>query len=208
MVEGLIEWIDQRPSSHWWGLIGVIIFCIAGGYYYFIYMEQARTIRNLHREVAEMRQTRDEHQKIADTLEEFQQRVAQLDQKFNAAKILLPESREIPELLTQISKLGTQVGLEFSLFKPEPEVEQEFYADVPVSLEMRGTFHNVVRFFDAIGKLPRIVNVTNFEIRDPTPVPGPDGEVFIKTRGSIVTFRFLDTPQEGERPQRPSRRRS
>jgi type IV pilus assembly protein PilO len=206
MLDNLIAWIDQRPLYYWWIGVGLVALLLGTAYYYFVYTEKGQRINGLQHEIREMRQTRDEHQKIAETLEEFRERVAKLDQQFEAAKTLLPERREIPELLAQISKLGIQAGLEFTLFKPEPEVKQEFYADVPVSVEVRGTFHEVVRFFDMVGKLPRIVNVTNFAIRDPT-VTDRGRDMVLKTRGNLVTFRFLDPRELGQVEAPPGRRR-
>ncbi|RMF93936.1 MAG: pilus assembly protein PilO [Nitrospinota bacterium] len=202
-MDELINRIDQLPGYQRWLLVGLVIVTILAGYYYFVYQGKSQRIRTLQREIAEMQRIRDEHQKIANTLDEFRSRVAALDQRFESVKILLPERREIPELLTQISKLGMQMGLEFNLFRPEPEVKRDFYAEVPVSLEVQGSFHNVARFFDAIGKLPRIVNVTNFLMGEPT-VSG--GEVRVRTRGTVVTFRFLD-PRELREQQKAKKRR-
>ena len=105
---------------------------------------------------------------------------------------LLPETREIPELLTQISQLGLSAGLEFRLFKPEPERPADFYAEVPVSLAILGFFHDLARFFDHLSKLSRIVNVTDIKI---SLAKGSGGAYTLTTNCLLTTFRFLE-PQE------------
>jgi type IV pilus assembly protein PilO len=114
---------------------------------------------------------------------------------------LLPETREIPELLTQISQLGLSAGLEFRLFKPEPEKPADFYAEVPVSLAIIGPFHDLARFFDHLSKLSRIVNVTDIKI---SLAKGSGDAQTLTTNCLLTTFRFLDS-QEGDGKKGASR---
>lgn len=100
----------------------------------------------------------------------------------------LPNDREIPGLLKGISTLGRNVGLEVPKFQPLPERKREFVAEVPVTLEVEGSYHEVAMFFDRLAKMNRIVYVQNLNLGSPT---DRGGKVVLKVSGQAVTFRFL-----------------
>jgi type IV pilus assembly protein PilO len=152
----------------------------------------AGRIEALTAEVEEAQQTVAKHQSIARRLNDLQVRLETLDETLKVAITLLPESREIPELLTQISQLGMNSGLEFRLFKPEPEKQADFYAEVPVSLSILGRFHELGRFFDHLSRLSRIVNVTDIKV---ILTKGDADTPLLSTNCLLTTFRFLE-PRE------------
>ncbi len=110
---------------------------------------------------------------------------AQDDLKF--ALRLLPTTSEIPKLLKSITKLGNDSNLEFLLFSPEKQVSKEFYVEIPVSMEVRGSYHNVATFFDKVGKLDRIVNVVNVNM-----APLKAYSTYLKTTCRVLTYRFKE----------------
>ena len=109
--------------------------------------------------------------------------------------ILANAQKEIPDLLSAISSAGRESGLEIMLFKQKPERFQDFYAEVPVDVLVRGNYHQVATFFDRVGQLDRIVNVSDISMKDPKT---EDGTMVVNTACSAVTFRFLDE-QEREK---------
>ena len=74
------------------------------------------------------------------------------------------------------------------IFRQKPEGYQEFYAEVPVDMQVRGTYHQVASFFDEVAKLDRIVNVSNIVLRDPQVV---DDDLVLEANSTVTTFRFL-----------------
>lgn len=100
----------------------------------------------------------------------------------------LPQDREIPGLLKGISTLGRNVGLEVKKFQPLPERVREYVAEVPVSLEVEGAYHEVAMFFDRLAKMNRIVYVQDINMTKPT---DRGGKVVLTVTGQAVTFRFL-----------------
>ncbi len=97
----------------------------------------------------------------------------------------LPETKEIPGLLTSISASGQNSGLEFIVFKPAPENPKDFYAEIPVFLNINGNFHNIALFFDKISRLSRIVNIKDIKLG----AAKADGD--ISTQCRAVTYRFI-----------------
>jgi type IV pilus assembly protein PilO len=190
-MNGLLEKLEALEPTQRWMICGVAVMLLAGiGYY--LHSMNAESFETLGAAVEEMRQSVQKHQAVANRLDELKARLAALDDALKVAITLLPETREIPELLTQISQLGSSAGLEFRLFKPEPERPADFYAEVPVSLAILGLFHDLVRFFDHLSKLSRIVNVTDIKI---SLAKGKVESYILTTNCLLTTFRFLE-PQE------------
>jgi type IV pilus assembly protein PilO len=202
-MNGLLEKLEALEPTQRWMICGVAVMLLAGiGYY--LHSMNAESFETLGAAVEEMRQSVQKHQAVANRLDELKARLAALDDALKVAITLLPETREIPELLTQISQLGSSAGLEFRLFKPEPERPADFYAAVPVSLAILGLFHDLVRFFDHLSKLSRIVNVTDIKI---SLAKGKVESYTLTTNCLLTTFRFLE-PQEaagkkGANPAKP-----
>jgi type IV pilus assembly protein PilO len=202
-MNSLLEKLAGLEPKQRWMICGFVVVLLAG-IGYFLHSMAAESVDGLGREVEDMRQSIQKHQAIATRLDQLKAHLAALDQTLKTAITLLPETREIPELLTQISQLGSNAGLEFRLFKPEPEKQADFYAEVPVSLAILGRFHDVARFFDHLSRLSRIVNVTDIKI---SLAKGSGDAQILTTNCLLTTFRFLE-PQEtdgkkGAKPAKP-----
>jgi type IV pilus assembly protein PilO len=100
----------------------------------------------------------------------------------------LPNKREIPDLLKAISNKARESGLEILLFRPRAENYQDFYAEVPVDITVKGSFHSVVSFFDDVGRLDRLVNINNIGFK--SKVAGD--QVTVETSSMATAFRFLE----------------
>jgi type IV pilus assembly protein PilO len=120
---------------------------------------------------------------------------AEVEGHFNQVKAQLPEQKEIPELLRQVSNLGRDSGLEVLLFRQKPETFQELYAEVPVEMAVRGGYHQVALFFDQVRRLDRIVNIADTSMKDSQMV---NGHMQIEASFSATTYRFL-SEEERER---------
>ena len=120
---------------------------------------------------------------------QFREEKRQAEEKFAAVSVLLPQQKEIPSLLTNISGLGTSSGLDFLSFRPKGEVPVDFYAEIPVDIQVRGGYHNVGSFLDQISKLPRIVNVSDIKMGSPTRA---GDEMVLSTSFNLVTYRFIE----------------
>lgn len=117
--------------------------------------------------------------------------VAEIEDEFEEATLLLPKSKEIPKLLTDISALGRNAGLDFLTFIPRAEVPKDFYDEIPVDINIRGPYHSVGFFFDQVSKLDRIVSVSNVRMASPEKV---QGEMLLNSNCQLVTYRFTNKP--------------
>ncbi len=159
-------------------------------YAYFIYWPRSGEIAEREQKRDELRQDRDRKAALVANLEKARADVARLNGDLRSAIAQLPDTKEIPDLLSNISSLGRESGLEIIQFKQRPEQFEDFYAAVPVDILVRGSYNQVAMFFDKVSRMARIVNVTNVAIKN---APQPGGEsVMLDTSCAAVTFRFLD----------------
>jgi type IV pilus assembly protein PilO len=129
--------------------------------------------------------------------------VEKLNEELKNALTQLPNEKEIPEILKTISSLGKESNLEFILFRPRPEQPQPFYAKVPIELVAFGNYHNVGMFFDRVSKLPRIINVVDFNMTRAKDLKGKgEPEILLKTSCMINTYRFIEKKSEEKKSEK------
>lgn len=178
---------NLEPSRKIAIAIGVPLLLLLG-YYFLIVSPRTTRTSQLAAHIEEMKQERDQKKFEAERMPERQKEVEALDKQLKFALTRLPDEKEIPELLSSISNLGRDSGLEILVFRQLPEGYQEFYAEVPVEMSVRGNYHQVAQFLDRVGKLDRIVNVSNIVLKAPKNV---DETVQLDVNSRITTFRFL-----------------
>ena len=93
-------------------------------------------------------------------LPEFEAQVSQLEGRLDNLKQVLPEEKDVADILRRIQGLATQSNLSIQRFTPQAAVQQALYAEIPYRLQAEGTYHNLGLFFDRVSKFPRIINVS------------------------------------------------
>jgi len=170
----------------------ILIFILLGHYY--IYKPKARKIMILEPEIAKLKKTLQENLEITKGIKDIEEELKKIQNRLSQAQAQLPTEKEIPSLLTKISDLGSGVGLDFVLFQPKPEVPKEFYNEVPIDIRIKASYHTVAQFFDMIAHLPRIVNISNINMRSPE---FKDGQIILETNCLATTFRFTAKSAQG-----------
>ncbi len=215
-----IDSIVKLPTSKKLLILLAFVVVISGLYVYLLHLPQQDRLNGLRRELGTLNKELEESEAVNRELAKFRKEDESLQRQLTLALAQLPNKKEIPSLLRNISSLGKGSGLEFLLFKPKPEERvgtepkggtgpkamdrqksgkaksaesQEFYARVPLELTMLGSYHNVAVFFDKISKLDRIINILNFSMGD---VTYTGDETVLKTSCLATTFRFLETVEE------------
>ncbi|MCI5224423.1 MAG: hypothetical protein D3924_17585 [Candidatus Electrothrix sp. AR4] len=122
-------------------------------------------------------------------MEQHEAELAEAKKRFEEISIVLPKKKEIPALLRNISDRGTSAGLDFNSFKPGNETPKDFYAEIPISIQIRGPYHNVGYFLDQVSKLDRIVTVNNIKMSAPKK---EDGEMLLSSACNLLTYRFTN----------------
>jgi len=156
---------------------------------FFYYFPKNDEIKVLEKSKVTLEREIDEAKARANELDKHKAEMAETEMLFQQASVLLPQKKEIPSLLTNISGLGTGSGLDFVSFQPKGEVAKEFYAEIPVDISVRGPYHNVGNFLYQVSKLDRIVSVSNITLGSPTL---DKGEMLLTGRFTLVTYRFIE----------------
>jgi type IV pilus assembly protein PilO len=102
-------------------------------------------------------------------LPEFQSQVNELERRLESLRAVLPEEKDVADILRRIQTLATQSNLSIQRFTPQAAVQQPMYAEVPFKLQAEGTYHNLGFFFDRVSKFPRIINISEISIRPRNP---------------------------------------
>jgi type IV pilus assembly protein PilO len=169
-------------------LVGAVLFLFILGYFY-VYLPGDDRLNKLDDEIAGVRRDHQQKKIIAGSLTTVHHVLQELDAKLKAAADQLPNSKEIPELLSNLSAKAREAGLDIILFRPRAENYQDFYAEIPVDIVVRGGFYSAAQFFEQVGKLNRPVNIDNIDLKNPK-VSGDRVELEISSLAT--TYRFLD----------------
>jgi type IV pilus assembly protein PilO len=185
----LLDNILERSTAQKLAILGVIVILLTALYYSFLQSPRADEIAKLTDSVEIARNEKSVKTQKAANLVRLRKDLQQLDAELKKAVAQLPEKREIPDLLSNISTKAQQSGLDVLLFRPRAEKYQDFYAEVPVDITVKGNFHNTVGFFDEVGRMNRLINIDNIGFKNPT-VAGDN--VVLETTSVATAFRFLD----------------
>jgi type IV pilus assembly protein PilO len=188
-VNQLIDNILERPKLQKVGILAATIILLSALYYSFLYSPRSDDVAKLADSVEIARNERNTKLQKASNLPRLKKDIQQLERELTKAVAQLPNKKEIADLLRTISAKALQSGLDVLLFRPRAEAFQEFYAEVPVDITVKGSFHNTVGFFDEVGRLNRLINIDNIGFKNPI-VTGD--KVILETTSVATAFRFLD----------------
>jgi len=169
--------------------LGLFVLLV-GPFVYFSFVPKISKISVLKKEHTTLETRLAKAKAKANQLKHYQAKLKEAEMEFKIVTKKLPEKKEIPNLLSSISQSGRDAGLEFLLFQPEPEKIEDFYAEIPVSIKVIGSYHNVALFFDKVARLSRIVNIDDIKMTS------TKGNTDLITSCKAVTYRFVETKPE------------
>ena len=197
-----MESIYKLPTPKKVLILAGIVCVIAGLYLYVFFLPWQDSMTVAKGELSKLTKELNESKAITRDLQKFKEQVDRLNEELKNALTQLPNEKEIPEILKSISSLGRESNLEFTLFRPKPEVPQQFYAQVPIELTVLGSYHNIGIFFDKVSKLPRIINVVDFNMTRANVKGRSESEVLVKTSCMINTYRFIEQKREEKKGEK------
>ena len=184
-----VEKIVNLPIKQKLAILAAILILIGVGFFFGLEKPKLNELKTLQGNLAKLQVDIAENRKFANNLPKFKAEFEGLKKDLEKALTELPNSKEIPSLLTSITSAGKGAGLEFLTFRPKPETPKDFYAEVPVDIVVSGPFVGIANFFVAVGNLPRIVNISNVAFSD---IRNDRGRNLVKVSCQATTFRFLD----------------
>lgn len=175
----------------------IVLLCVAllGAGYWFDTKKQLENLEKAKKQEQEKLNIYDVKQRKAANLEPLKEQLEEMKQSFGDMLRQLPNKAEIEGLLVDISQTGLAAGLEFELFKPMPEKQQDFYAEKPIKLRVTGDYHDFGEFISGVAALPRIVTQHDVSIKGGSSKEQPGRLVMEAT---AKTYRYLDEDETEE----------
>ena len=186
-----VEWLLGRPVYQRALMVLVIIVLVITAFIFSLYLPKQNEYVDLEKKYQALTGKLREDRAIAADLPRFRAEYEKMNKSLEQALTELPNEKEIPALLTSISGLAKEQGLDVIRFKPGNESPQGFYSRVPVELKLVGSFHQIAKFFYDVGDLPRIVNISNLNVGG---AQYRNGKVHLSVDCLATTFRFLENP--------------
>ncbi len=183
----VLQW-SKLPPKQRWALVGLIAVGVLVGYYYLYYGEVSEKVTSLREQYQVLETQRAEKQAYVDNLAKYEARLNELQQDLNVARAQLPDAADVPQLLATLGNKARQSGLTINRFQPGADAPKEFYASIDFALEVRGSYHEVATFIDAVGKLDRIVNVTELSMTEPKT---ENQKAVVTSKFMLTTYRFV-----------------
>lgn len=166
-----IDWneIELDNIGEWPVIVRVICGAfIAGLVLFFSYSllvsDEVDSYHNAVAKEVELRTTYRTKYAVASKLDIYRLQMIEMEDKFSQLLKRLPTSNETPGLLDDLSYVGTTSGLTFLKVGWLPEVKKEFYTELPIKIEVVGTYHEFGQFVGKVAQLPRIVSLHDFSI--------------------------------------------
>ena len=188
MLSVLDDILDRPTGQKIGALVGIVLAVVVLDWQYW-YGPNQRDLADISGQVAEKRADLDMRRGKTNARGELERELRDINAELKRAQARLPDQREIADLLSNVAASGRASGLEIVLFRQKPEVYHDFYADVPVEMQMRGTYHDVALFLDRVKRLDRIVNISDMNMKKPR-IEGD--RMMLDAACTATTFRFLD----------------
>jgi len=167
----------------------IIVACagVATAGFFLDTQNQIEALERAEKKEVTLKQEFENKQAKAVNLEAYKQQLKEIEESFGAMLRQLPSKTEVEGLLVDISQTGLASGIEFDLFKPEGERFIEFYAELPITMKMTGTYHEFGSFVSGVAALPRIVTLHDITISG-----GKDKDSRLSMSVTAKTYRYLD----------------
>ncbi len=132
--------------------------------YHLIVSAKLPVLDNAELREVELKREFEAKYRIAVNLQAYEEQLARIEEDFSSMLKSLPTSNETPGLLDDITYVGTSAGLTFRLLNWQQEIPKEFYTELPIEVEVKGSYHEFGSFVSSIAGLPRIVTLHDFEL--------------------------------------------
>src|SRR5262245_3871162 len=188
-----LDKLNRLPKGARMATVPALMVIVLGIYGYLFFMPARAELAKAEQDRLQLQRKLSEVRAVAANEQAVRDEIAQPEKKLTVALRQLPDSKELPVLLTDVTSLGKNAGLDFRAFRPGQEIRKAFYAEVPIDIGFTGGFHDIAKFFDEIARLPRIINITDLDM---TIGKESSAQTLLKVEGKATTFRFVEPEPE------------
>jgi type IV pilus assembly protein PilO len=195
--------LEKLTKPQRMGIYAATLIVIIGLSIWLLLWPKRQEIKALEQQLTKVQQELAVAKKNASELNDWRNKMKQKEAQYKTVMRELPEKEEIPTLLAGISQAGRDAGLDFLLFQPKSETIKGFYAEIPVDINVSGTYHQVAVFFDKVAGLPRIVNIRDVKMM---PASQKESGGALTTSCQAVTYKFVENSGKQQPRRRTGRR--
>lgn len=171
-----------------WGIVLILCLVMVVVFYIYVWQGNSESITRVQSEIVNAEMEISRTQQIAARLPELLAELDRLEARLDTLSIILPPAAETDELLRRVEAAASDSNLDVLRTSFEDPIPHDFYAEKPFSLDIRGTYHNLARFFDRVGKFARIINIDQVNV---TTLEDGGGDS-IQASCTAKTFFFLE----------------
>lgn len=163
-TKGLIRKIEKIPAIYKTIVVLIIAVVLLACFIYFLAKPQWEAREQLQKEYSELKNELSKLKTIKNNLERHRQEYQQMQEKLQDVLKQLPESKDIPNLLRNITSVSEETRLKIKYFEPKEIKHKDFYSELPFEIKFSGPFHSTASFFDDVRRMDRLVNITSFAL--------------------------------------------
>ncbi len=186
--------IGTAPMSVKIGVFAFLFVAIIAAGIYFDTRDQLSVLEKREKKENELKKEFKVKADQAAKLDLYKEQLSEMEASFGALLRQLPETTEVESLLVDVSQTGLASGLEVKKFKPSAEEKKGFYAELPIALEISGSYHQLATFISGIAALPRIVTISEMKLE-----PSDKEEIStakLKMSATAKTYRYLQEDEQ------------
>lgn len=187
--------IGTAPASIKLGVFAFLFVAIIAAGIYLDTTKQLKVLERHEKKEVELKNEFTVKAERAAKLELYKEQLAEMEASFGALLRQLPETTEVESLLVDVSQTGLAAGLEVKKFKPSAEEKKGFYAELPISLEVSGSYHQLATFISGIAALPRIVTISDMKL-EPFDKDDESSSAKLKMSATAKTYRYLQEDEQ------------
>jgi type IV pilus assembly protein PilO len=195
-MDQLIERMAKAPlGAKVGGVAGVVVLLTLLNYFVVgldfgaSIQDTEQKIRRAQQEQARLDKEYIEKTAIANNLNQFRREKELLEQQLREALAELPEEKNIEDLLQLFQDRAIKAGLKIGSIEPKAPATERFYAKIPIPMTVTGNYHEIATFFDSLGRMRRIVNVSEVLLDTPKDV---NGKIILSGKFLVTAFMFVD----------------
>jgi type IV pilus assembly protein PilO len=192
------ENIGSAPVSVRMGVISILCVAIIFAGFWFITRDQLSALEVHEKKEFELKEEFKVKASQAAKLELYKEQLAEMNATFGALLRQLPEKTDVESLLVDVSQTALASGLEMKKFKPSAEEKKGFYAELPINLEVLGSFHQLATFISGVAALPRIVTISDLKLEPIKKEDKSNEDSSDKLKMSAIarTYRYLQEDEQ------------
>jgi len=187
--------IGTAPATIKFGVFAFLFIGIIAAGIYFDTTKQLKVVERHEKKEFELKEEFKVKADQAAKLDLYKEQLAEMEASFGALLRQLPETTEVESLLVDVSQTGLAAGLEIKRFKPSSEEKKGFYAELPIALEVSGSYHQLATFISGIAALPRIATISDMKL-EPVDKEEQSSSAKLKMSATAKTYRYLQEDEQ------------